>query len=100
MLNALFEGRDDNGVIAQFAAGAERGIANIRAAGRRSEQGRAGSNAVAALVDREKLELPLISENSTYWFGTNDKKEGLYLRAYFNSTVPNELIKPFQSQGL
>lgn len=59
-----------------------------------------GTNAVSTVVSSEKFELPFIPNAVTYYFTTNNKSEALYLCAYFNSAIPNQLIKPFQAQGI
>lgn len=57
-------------------------------------------DANATVVDKEQLDLELIVDHKTYWFSTNSKDEAFYLTSIINSTVPNQLIKDFQSRGL
>lgn len=61
---------------------------------------KSGANAVSAVIDREDFELPFVAENITYWRDTESREEAHYLCAFFNSAVPNQLIKPFQARGL
>lgn len=58
-----------------------------------------GTNAVATVIDRCEFELPFIANAVTYYTTTNNKEDALYLCAYFNSGIANQLIKPFQAQG-
>ena len=41
----------------------------------------------------------IISDNSTYYYETNDENEAYYISTILNSDVLNDLIKPFQSRG-
>ncbi|MGE4292981.1 MAG: N-6 DNA methylase [Desulfovibrio sp.] len=61
----------------------------------------AGSNTVSTVVNRAVDSFfPFIVDHITYMYFTNNEQEAHYLCAFFNSRIPNQLIKPFQSQGL
>lgn len=60
----------------------------------------AGTNLVAAYVDRRALIVPFVAEHKTYWAECASREEAAYLTAFLNSEVVNEEIKPFQSMGL
>ena len=61
----------------------------------------AGANCVSVVVDNTaNCNLPFVAEHITYSYGTSNKKEAHYLCGYFNATLPNSIIKPFQAQGL
>lgn len=60
----------------------------------------AGTNLVAAHVDRAELSLPFIVEHKLYWGAVAGQDEGDYLTAILNASAINEAIKPFQSMGL
>lgn len=57
-------------------------------------------DANATVVKRSDLPLEFIIESKGYWFGTEDINEAFYLTAILNSSIPNELMKDFQSRGL
>lgn len=57
-------------------------------------------DANATVVERDKLDLTFFVESKGYWFSTNRKKEAYFITAIFNSKVPNELMKDFQTRGL
>lgn len=64
-------------------------------------------DANAVFIDRHKTEneklfdeLEFIVESKTYVFYTNDDKEAYYLAAILNSSIPNLMIKDFQTKGL
>ncbi len=57
-------------------------------------------DANATVVERSKLDLTFFVESKGYWFSTNKKNESYYITAIFNSKIPNELIKDFQTRGL
>lgn len=60
-----------------------------------------GSNANALVIDRNgSTSFPIISTNNAYAYFTNDKAEAMYLIAFLNSVIVNDLMKPFQSTGL
>lgn len=58
------------------------------------------TDASAAVVDRQRIDLPFIAEHKTYWCQTRSKDEAYYLCSYLNSGFANERIKDFQSRGL
>ncbi|MFZ2322311.1 MAG: N-6 DNA methylase [Ignavibacteriaceae bacterium] len=57
-------------------------------------------NANATLIKRSELDLDIFVESVAYVLFTNDLKEAYYLTSIFNSSVPNEKMKDFQSKGL
>ncbi|WP_304132437.1 N-6 DNA methylase [Ignavibacterium album] len=57
-------------------------------------------DANATVVERDKLDLTFFVESKGYWFSTNRKNETYFLTAIFNSKVPNEMMKDFQTRGL
>jgi hypothetical protein len=60
----------------------------------------AGTNLVAAHLDREELILPFIVDHKTYWAACDSGAEADYLAAVLNANAVNKAIKPFQSVGL
>jgi len=59
-----------------------------------------GSDVSATVVDRTQLDLEFIVDHALYWICFKDAKEAFYLSAILNSSIPNEMIKEFQSSGL
>lgn len=57
-------------------------------------------DANAAIVGRQKINLPFIIESKTYWFSTTNRDEAVYLTTFLNSNFANKAIKDFQSTGL
>ena len=57
-------------------------------------------DANATVVKREDLDLEFIAEHKGYALYTSILNEAYYLTAILNSSVPNLLIKDFQSKGL
>lgn len=57
-------------------------------------------DANATLLDRKNYDIEFIADHKTYWFGTNSVNEGYYLTSILNSSIPNALMKDFQSKGL
>lgn len=57
-------------------------------------------NANATVLNRKELDLEFIVESKTYYYGTNNDNEAFYLVSILNSTIPNKLMKDFQSRGL
>ena len=57
-------------------------------------------DANATIVKRCDLDLDIFVESVTYVFFTNDLTEAYFLTSIFNSNVPNEKMKDFQSKGL
>ncbi len=57
-------------------------------------------DANATILDRNNYNLEFIADHKTYWLGTNSIGEAYYLTAILNSTIPNELMKKFQTRGL
>lgn len=57
-------------------------------------------DANATVVKREDWDLEFIVDHKAYIFTTNNLNEAYYLAAVLNSSVPNALIKDFQSRGL
>jgi hypothetical protein len=57
-------------------------------------------DANATLVIRKSLDFEFIVENKTYVFYANEINEAYYLTSILNSSIPNALMKDFQSKGL
>ena len=57
-------------------------------------------DANALVFDRHSLDFEFLVECKTYVYYTNNKQEADYLAAILNSSVPNKLIKDFQTKGL
>jgi len=57
-------------------------------------------DANATIVKRCDLDLYIFVESVTYVFFTNGLTEAYFLTSIFNSNVPNEKMKDFQSKGL
>ncbi|MCZ7610943.1 MAG: N-6 DNA methylase [Ignavibacterium sp.] len=57
-------------------------------------------DANATILDRNNYNIEFIADHKTYWLGTNSYDESYYLTAILNSTIPNELMKKFQTRGL
>ncbi len=56
-------------------------------------------NASAVVIDQRTLDRPFVSENVSYWYGTDDRDEADYLAAFLNADAPNLAIKDFQAKG-
>ena len=56
------------------------------------------ANAVA--IQRTALDREFLVDHTTYWAATHDESEANYLAAILNSSLPNLLMKDFQSKGL
>lgn len=59
----------------------------------------AGTNVSATYFDRHEYPT-FVVEHKLYWSAFADPQEAHYVAAVFNSDVPNQAIKPFQSTGL
>lgn len=57
-------------------------------------------DANAAALERETLNLFFIAESKGYWIATHNKYEAYYLTSILNSSIPNKLMKDFQTRGL
>ncbi|MBM2814065.1 MAG: putative Endonuclease [Ignavibacteria bacterium] len=57
-------------------------------------------DANATIIKREDLDLEFIVESKAYVYYTPDMNEAYYLTAILNSSIPNKLIKAFQTKGL
>jgi hypothetical protein len=57
-------------------------------------------DANATIVVRSELHLEFIVESKGYWYGSDSIEEAYYLTAILNSSVPNLLMKDFQTKGL
>ncbi|MCZ2223900.1 MAG: N-6 DNA methylase [Chitinophagales bacterium] len=57
-------------------------------------------DANATIVKRKDFDLEFIVESKGYVYYTNNLKEAYYLSAILNSTIPNLLMKDFQTKGL
>lgn len=56
------------------------------------------ANAVA--VEQGTFDREFFVDYAAYWFATHDPDEAFYLAAILNSSIPNTLMKDFQSKGL
>lgn len=57
-------------------------------------------DANATVVERSKLDLEFIVDHKAYVYYTLSLMEAFYLVSILNSTIPNELMKDFQTKGL
>ncbi|RJP68323.1 MAG: SAM-dependent DNA methyltransferase [Ignavibacteriales bacterium] len=57
-------------------------------------------DANATIVKRRSLDLEFFVDTKAYVYYTNSKLEANYLVAILNSSIPNKLMKDFQSKGL
>ncbi len=57
-------------------------------------------DANATIVDRKKLDLEFIVESKGYAYNTNSLSEAHYITSILNSSLPNLMMKAFQSRGL
>ncbi|HNQ59506.1 MAG TPA: N-6 DNA methylase [Bacteroidales bacterium] len=57
-------------------------------------------DANALVVNRSSLDLEFICESKSYVYYLNNENEAYYLTALLNSSVPNFLMKDFQTKGL
>jgi hypothetical protein len=57
-------------------------------------------DANAAIVKRTDIDLEFIAESKSYVYYTLDENEAYYLSAILNSSIPNLLMKDFQTKGL
>jgi hypothetical protein len=57
-------------------------------------------DAHALVFDRHSLDFEFLVESKTYVYYTNNKQEADYLATILNSSIPNKLIKDFQTRGL
>lgn len=58
------------------------------------------TDANATVVINEEIDLPFIIESKGYSYRTFDLREAYYLVGILNSSIPNLLMKDFQSRGL
>ncbi len=59
-----------------------------------------GSDASATIVRRDELDLEILIDHALYLVGFYNTYEAYYLTAILNSSIPNEIMKDFQSSGL
>lgn len=57
-------------------------------------------DANAAVLDRLSQDLEFIVESKLYYYSTNCEREAYYLSSILNSSIPNLLMKDFQTTGL
>lgn len=57
-------------------------------------------DANSVVVLRDRYDLDFIVESKAYWLATSRLGEAYYLSAVLNSSIPNELMKDFQTRGL
>lgn len=60
----------------------------------------AGTHLAAAYLDATTLDSWFVVEHKLYWFPCKSAEEGYYLTSILNSSVADEIIKPFQTLGL
>ncbi|HPO13818.1 MAG TPA: N-6 DNA methylase [Candidatus Hydrogenedentes bacterium] len=68
---------------------------------------KSGTNISASLVSKKEAEnigpfkiRGFVADMVTYWFKTDSEEEAHYLVGILNSEIVNDVIKPFQTQGL
>lgn len=59
-----------------------------------------GTDACASVYSRLEHELELIVDHANYLISFDNQDEAYYLSSILNSTIPNKLMKEFQSKGL
>jgi hypothetical protein len=59
-----------------------------------------GKDANSVVVDRHKLDFDFLVDHKNYLLPTSNQSEAFYLSSILNSSVPNEMMKDFQSKGL
>lgn len=59
-----------------------------------------GKDAYSTVVKREELDFEFIVDYKAYFTACYSLEEAFYLSAVINSSLPNELMKDFQSRGL
>jgi hypothetical protein len=59
-----------------------------------------GKDANAVVIERNKLDLEFVVDYKAFVFYSETIYESYYLTAILNSSIPNELMKDFQSKGL
>lgn len=57
-------------------------------------------DAIATVTDRRDLNLNFVVDTKAYAFATINVVEAHYLAAMLNATLPNEMMKDFQTRGL
>ncbi len=57
-------------------------------------------DANTVVVSREDYNLDFIVESKAYWLATSNPNEAFYISSILNSSVPNEMMKEFQTRGL
>ena len=59
-----------------------------------------GINASSVVINRTSVDLEFIIDHKTYLSFFNDENEAYYLVSILNSSIPNLMMKDFQSRGL
>ena len=59
-----------------------------------------GKDANCTIVEREKLDLEFLVDHKNYLLALEQRDEALYISAILNSSIPNKMMKDFQSRGL
>jgi Uri superfamily endonuclease len=59
-----------------------------------------GKDAYSVVVDRFQLDFEFMIDHKNYLLTTSNQMEAIYLASILNSSVPNEMMKDFQSKGL
>jgi hypothetical protein len=57
-------------------------------------------DANATVIKRDEVDLEFFVDTKAYVFFTSEANEAFYITAILNSSIPNELMKDFQSKGL
>lgn len=57
-------------------------------------------DANATVIKRKDLDIDFIVDHKAYWLKTETKEEAFYLTAILNSSIPNLMMKDFQTKGL
>ncbi|QQS37204.1 MAG: SAM-dependent DNA methyltransferase [Ignavibacteriales bacterium] len=59
-----------------------------------------GKDASCVVLDRSKLDFEFTIDHKNYWFATENPNEAFYISSILNSSIPNKMMKDFQSKGL
>lgn len=59
-----------------------------------------GKDASCIILDRNKMDFEFAADHKNYWFATEKKNEAHYISSVLNSSIPNKMMKDFQSKGL
>jgi hypothetical protein len=59
-----------------------------------------GKDASCVILERSKLDFEFTIDHKNYWFTTENSNEAFYISSILNSSIPNEMMKDFQTRGL